>query len=251
MKAIVVEDSRLAREGLVRMLAEFSSIKVIGSAENVSAALLLIKQHQPDVIFLDIHMPEQNGFELLEQMSYQAKIIFTTAYAEYAVEAFEHDSVDYLLKPISKDRLAKAVIKLSNYSESIHNLNNNDENENYEYEQDNTSVLALNSRIFVKDNDQCHLIEIANINYIESCKNYVQIYFEQNKVFVKKSLNHVEARLPKQLFFRVNRQFIINLQSVATIVETINNGYQLAMIDGKIIEISRRNTVKLKALLSL
>lgn len=240
MKAMVVEDSRLARDGLVRMLAEFKELEVVGAAEDVSAALALIEQHKPDVIFLDIHMPEQNGFELLAKMTYQAKIIFTTAYAEYAVQAFEHDSVDYLLKPISKDRLAKAIIKLRNKTE----VNN-------EYGQDIEPILALNSRIFVKDNEQCHLIEIANIDYIESCKNYVQIYFEQKKVFVKKTLNHVETRLPQELFFRVNRQFIINLQSVVTIVETLNDGYELTMTDGRSIEISRRNTVKLKALLSL
>ncbi len=250
MKAIVVEDSRLAREGLVRMLVEFKELDVIGAAEDVSAALALIEQHQPDVIFLDIHMPEQNGFELLAQITYQAKIIFTTAYAEYAVQAFEHNSVDYLLKPISKERLAKAISKLCNQ-----NLSSNKAEENDEYEQGNEQsnepILALNSRIFVKDNDQCHLIEIVNIDYIESCKNYVQIYFEQKKAFIKKTLNHVETRLPKQLFFRANRQFIINLQSVVTIVETINDGYELTMKDGKTIEISRRNTVKLKALLSL
>jgi len=250
MKAVVVEDSRLAREGLVRMLAEFKELEVIGAAEDVSAALMLIEQHQPEIIFLDIHMPEQNGFELLAKMTYQAKIIFTTAYAEYAVQAFEHNSVDYLLKPISKERLAKAIIKLSNK-----NLGQNKAEVNNECEQINAQIneptLALNSRIFVKDNDQCHLIEIVNIDYIESCKNYVLVYFEQKKAFVKKSLNHVEIRLPKQLFFRVNRQFIINLQSVVTIVETLNDGYDLTMADGKTIEISRRNTVKLKALLSL
>jgi len=250
MKAIVVEDSRLARDGLVRMLAEFKEVDVIGSAEDVSAALALIEQHQPDVIFLDIHMPEQNGFELLAKMTYQAKVIFTTAYAEYAVQAFEHNSVDYLLKPISKERLAKAIKKLSNQ-----NLRQDKAEVSDEYEQLNEQmtepVLALNSRIFVKDNDQCHLIEIINIDYIESCKNYVQVYFEKKKAFVKKTLNHVEVRLPKELFFRVNRQFIINLQSVVTIVETLNDGYELTMTDGRSIEISRRNTVKLKALLSL
>ena len=246
MKAIVVEDSRLARNGLVRMLAEFHNINVVGDAEDVSAAMILIEQHQPEIIFLDIHMPEQNGFELLAKMTYQAKIIFTTAYAEYAVEAFEHDAVDYLLKPISKDRLAKAIRKLSHKNLAQNKAEMSDGNE-----QTNEPPLALNSRIFVKDNDQCHLIEIVKIDYIESCKNYVQIYFQQQKVFVKKTLNHVESRLPKQLFFRVNRQFIINLQSVVTIVETLNDGYELTMTDGKTIEISRRNTVKLKSLLSL
>lgn len=250
MKAIVVEDSRLARDGLVRMLAEFAALDIVGAAEDVSAALALIEQHQPEVIFLDIHMPEQSGFELLAQMTYQAKIIFTTAYAEYAVQAFEHNSVDYLLKPISKERLAKAIKKLMTTS-----LADNKDEANGDYAEGNKQniepILALNSRIFVKDNDQCHLINIVSIDYIESCKNYVQVYFEQKKAFVKKPLNHVESRLPKQIFFRVNRQFIINLQSVVTIVETLNDGYELTMNDGKTIEISRRNTVKLKALLSL
>jgi len=250
MKAIVVEDSRLARDGLVRMLAEFTKLDVIGAAENVSAALALIEQHQPDVIFLDIHMPKQNGFELLAQMTYQAKIIFTTAYAEYAVQAFEHNSVDYLLKPISKARLANAINKLCNQNLSPNKAEVSDEDEQVN-EKMNEPTLALNSRIFVKDNDQCHLIEIVNIDYIESCKNYVQVYFEHKKAFVKKTLNHVETRLPKALFFRVSRQFIINLQSVVTIVETLNDGYELTMKDGKTIEISRRNTVKLKVLLSL
>lgn len=246
MNAIVVEDSRLARDGLIRMLAEFNEIEVIGAAEDVSTALSLIEKHQPEIIFLDIHMPEQNGFELLAKMTYEAKIIFTTAYAEYAVQAFEHNSVDYLLKPISKDRLTKAISKLSNKNLRRYKAEVIDE-----YEQNNETVLALNSRIFVKDNDQCHLIKIVNIDYVESCKNYVQVYFEQKKTFVKKTLNHVEIRLPKQLFFRVNRQFIINLQSVVTIVETPNDGYDITMTDGKRIGVSRRNTVKLKALLSL
>lgn len=246
MKAIVVEDSQLARNGLVRMLSEYKDVIVVGSAEDVSSALKLIKQYQPDIIFLDIHMPEQNGFELLTQMTYQAKVIFTTAYTEYAIQAFEHDAIDYLLKPISKERLTKAITKVC-YKESEEDktkLSNEDEHST-------EPLLALNSRIFVKDNDQCHLIEIVNIDYIESCKNYVQIFFERKKAFVKKTLNHVEYRLPKQLFFRVNRQFIINLQSVITITETLKDGYELTMKDGKKIEVSRRNTVKLKTLLSL
>jgi two-component system LytT family response regulator len=147
---------------------------------------------------------------------------------------------------MSKDRLAKAISKLTTKHLSENTAEMNDEDQ-----QNHEPILTLNSRIFVKDNDQCHLIEIINIDYIESCKNYVQVYFEKKKAFVKKTLNHVEVRLPKELFFRVNRQFIINLQSVVTIVETLNDGYELTMTDGRSIEISRRNTVKLKALLSL
>jgi two-component system LytT family response regulator len=247
MKAIVVEDSRLARDGLVRMLREFTDVDVMGAAEDVSAALELVEHHQPELIFLDIHMPEQSGFNLLSKMTYQPKIIFTTAYSVYAVQAFEYNTIDYLLKPISKERLGKAITKLN--SNKIEQLDLADDSNNDG--QLTEPILALNSRIFVKDNDQCHLIEIAKINYIESCKNYVQVYFEQKKVFVKKTLNHVEERLPKRTFFRANRQYIINLQSVDSIVETISGSYELTMFDGKIIDVSRRNTVRIKELLSL
>ena len=112
MKAIVVEDSRLAREGLVRMLGAFPEIEVVGQAEHPDSALVLIAAARPDVIFLDIHMPGATGFELLAALDYLPRIVFTTAYSEYAIRSFDYNTVDYLLKPISHERLATAVRKL-------------------------------------------------------------------------------------------------------------------------------------------
>ena len=108
MKAIVVEDSRLAREGLMRMLQNFPDIEVIGAADHPSKALILIQETHPDVIFLDIHMRGKNGFDLLEELDYTPRIVFTTAYSEYAIRSFDYNTVDYLLKPISEERLAAA-----------------------------------------------------------------------------------------------------------------------------------------------
>jgi two-component system LytT family response regulator len=112
MKAIVVEDSRLAREGLVRMLQDYPQLTVVGQADHAGSALTLVNETQPDVIFLDIHMPGGSGFELLEKLSYLPQIIFTTAYSEHAIRSFDFNTIDYLLKPISKERLTVAINKL-------------------------------------------------------------------------------------------------------------------------------------------
>jgi two-component system LytT family response regulator len=242
MKAIVVEDSRLAREGLIRMLKDFPAIEVIGQAEHPVTALALIQQLRPDVLFLDIHMPGESGFDLLEKLDYTPRIIFTTAYSDYAIRSFDYNTVDYLLKPISQDRLALAINKLLEKQDSS------------EQGGDETAVkkevLEINSKIFVKDGERCFLISLDTIQYIESSKNYVQIFFENKKAYVKKSLNSIEERLPKKHFFRASRQHIVNLQAISKIEESMSEGYKITMIDGKVLEISRRNATELKELLS-
>ena len=112
MKALVIEDSRLAREGLVRLLCAHPAVEVAGQAEDVATALPLIAAHRPDVLFLDIHMPGASGFDLLEQLDYTPRVVFTTAYSEHAIRSFDYHTVDYLLKPISAERLAVAIEKL-------------------------------------------------------------------------------------------------------------------------------------------
>lgn len=236
MKAIVVEDSRLAREGLVKMLEAYAELSVIGAADHPSSALTLIQEHHPDIIFLDIHMPGESGFDLLEKLDYSPKVIFTTAYSEYAIRSFDYNTVDYLLKPISNERLKLAIDKLS--------INPED------YLTTPKPPLDIHSRMFVKDGDKCHLVPLESIRYFESCKNYVRIFFDDKNAFVKKSLNSVEERLPKKYFFRANRQYVVNLHEVIKIEESVNDGYEITMSDGKALEISRRNAVELKDLLS-
>jgi two-component system LytT family response regulator len=240
MKAIVVEDSRLAREGLVRMLGTFPELDVVGQADHPTTALELIEQTRPDVIFLDIHMPGATGFELLEQLDYTPRIVFTTAYSDYAIRSFDYNTVDYLLKPISQERLAQAVHKLCASPDQSDSDSANDRK----------PPLEITSKIFVKDGERCHLVSLDAIQYIESCKNYVQIFFGEQKAYVKKSLNNIEERLPKKAFFRASRQHIINLQAIRKIEESMSDGYKVTMNDGKVIDISRRNATELKELLS-
>jgi two-component system LytT family response regulator len=248
MKAIVVEDSRLAREGLVRMLKDYPQLTVVGQADHPSSALTLVNETHPDVIFLDIHMPGGTGFELLEKLSYLPHIIFTTAYSEHAIRSFDFNTVDYLLKPISKERLTVAIHKLLARTES--NAAEDTDHPDKDKNQPVKDPLEAHSKILVKDGDHCFLIQLDSIRYIESQKNYVQLFFENNKAFVKKSLNSIEDRLPKSLFFRVNRQFIVNLHEIRRIEESISDGYIIRMSDGKELEISRRNAIELKELLS-
>ena len=239
MKTIVVEDSRLAREGMVRMLGAFPELDVVGQADHPDSALVLIREQRPDVIFLDIHMPGATGFDLLGQLDYLPRIVFTTAYSEHAIRSFDFNTVDYLLKPISQERLALAVRKLVGEPAAAAD------------DEPPAEPLSITSKIFVKDGERCHLVTLSAISYIESCKNYVQIFFGKERAYVKKSLNSVAERLPPAHFFRANRQCVINLHEIASMTESISQGYDVTMNDGRIVEISRRNASALKDLLSL
>jgi len=232
MKTLVVEDSRLAREGLVRMLARFPQLEVIGSGENANKARTIIEQHRPGLLFLDIHMPGDNGFELLESIDYQPCVIFTTAYSDYAIRSFDYLTIDYLLKPISHKRLSQAVNKLTC------RLSPNTDSE---------APLELAHRIFIKDKEKCHLIQISDIDYLESCKNYTKVYFLGNSAFVKRPLTQLERRLPSPAFVRASRQHVINLQRVERIEEAVHDGYTATMANGVEINISRRAAIALRS----
>lgn len=246
MKVVVVEDSRIAREGLIEMLKEFPELDVVGDAEHPVPALELIRDKRPDVIFLDIHMPGETGFDLLEKLDYEPRIIFTTAYSEYAIKSFDYHTIDYLLKPISQERLALAVTKLKTNSNDVSG--------------ELRPKLDMNHKIFIKDDDKCHLVTLESIIYFESCKNHVRLFFNQGafnegggnqqSAFIKKSLTQVEERLPTKFFFRANRQYIVNLQAISSIEEDIKDGYLVTMSNGKTVDISRRQALDLKDLLS-
>ncbi|MFT4630476.1 MAG: two-component system LytT family response regulator [Dinoroseobacter sp.] len=235
MKAFIVEDSRLAREGLLKMLAQFQDLEIVGSADHPSSAIALIEASKPDVLFLDIHMPGETGFDLLDKLNYSPQVIFTTAFSEYAYRSFDYNAIDYLLKPITNARLAEAIDKLK--STQLGGLQINQK-------------LEPNSKIFIKDGEDCHLVSLTSIRYFESCKNYVRVFFDDNNAFVKKALNILEERLPPQYFFRISRQHIVNLFEIQGIDESIAEGYDITMSDSKVLSVSRRNATELKKRLS-
>jgi len=238
MKAIIVEDSRLARNEIVQMLKKHPEIEIIGQAENINVAKQKIEALNPDFIFLDINMPGGDGFELLENLQFCPQVIFTTAYDEYAIKAFEYNALDYLLKPINPKRLQQALDKMQ-----LKLLDSSEKAADTE--------KPLGQKLFVKDGERCWLIKIADIRYFESCGNYARIYFNKNKPMIYKSLNKIEDRIDPELFVRTSRQYIVNINYVAEIESNGNTGLILIMQDGRSIEVSRRYTTKFKQLLSL
>lgn len=248
MKTLIIDDERLARKELKDLLQDHEEIQLIGESHNAENAKNKIENLRPELIFLDIQMPGKNGFELLEELEYVPKVIFTTAYDDYALKAFEVNALDYLLKPIEQTRMDDCLERLLRDEKRI----NHNEGESTVGSSDKEgNSLGLGDQVFVKDGNKCWFVKLKNVSLFESVGNYVKIYFEENKPLILKSLNALEERLDKEYFFRANRKFIINLEWVDSLENWFNGGLKVTLKNGKQIEISRRQAIKLKELKSL
>lgn len=236
-KALLIDDERLARNELKRLLKDFPEIEVIGEAANAREAVQLIGDLQPDLVFLDIQMPGKTGFELLEELDRVPQVIFVTAYDEHALKAFEINALDYLMKPVEPQRLAEAVNKLKPKTD--------------EPVITNDHPLTEHDQVFVKDGERCWFVKLSDIRLFESVGNYAKVYFGTNKPLILKSLNALEERLDKKVFFRANRKHIINLRMVDKIEPYFNGGLLIDLHGGEKIEVSRRQAVKFKEMMSL
>lgn len=237
IKAVIVEDSRLARNELKELIKEHGNIELIGEAENVDNGITLIQEKRPDLLFLDINMPEKDGFQLLEELDEAPMVIFTTAFDEYAIKSFEYNALDYLLKPISPSRFASALEKITQ------RLQTQDEKPK--------TKLADNSQIFIKDGEQCWLVKIADITLFEIVGNYTRVHFKGNKPLLYKSLNQIEEKLPEASFFRANRQQIINMNHIENVTPWFNSKLKLNLSNDLEVEVSRRQSYSFKERLSL
>ncbi|MFN8291544.1 MAG: response regulator [Chitinophagaceae bacterium] len=243
MKAIIIDDERLARTELRKLLQDFPEVEVVDEAANAEEGIAKIESLQPDLIFLDIQMPGKTGFDLLSQLEKAPHVIFTTAYDEFALKAFEVNALDYLLKPIEPKRLADAVQKL--------NAGEAKENRSVEVVSTNNSLLSENDQVFVKDGERCWFVKLSEIRLFESVGNYAKVFFGTNKPLILKSLNALEERLDEKTFFRANRKHIVNLRMIEKIEPYFNGGLLLELKGGEKIEVSRRQTVKFKEMMSL
>lgn len=241
MRTIIIDDERLARSELKKMLQAFPEIEVVEEASNANEAIEKIELLQPDLVFLDIQMPGKTGFEMLTELDTVPKVIFTTAFDKYALKAFEVSALDYLLKPIDQKRLEAAIKKVY-----IGDAKENKEEEGFS----NNEMLTDKSRVFVKDGDRCWFIKLSEVRLFESVGNYAKVFFNSYKPLILKSLNALEERLDPKIFFRANRKHIINLQAVEKIEPYFNNGLLVELKGGEKIEISRRQTVKFKEKMS-
>lgn len=237
MKAIIIDDERLARQELKNLLAEFKDVEIVAECSSAADGKQKIEELKPDVVFLDINMPGKTGLELVEEISALPDVVFVTAYDEHAIKAFELNAFDYLLKPIQPQRLAETIKKLTLKEGSIG--------------KENTSQLTENDQVFVKDGEKCWFIKLNDIRLFESEGNYVRVYFETFKPLILRSLNNLEQRLSEKTFFRASRKHIINLNYIASIETWFNGGLMVKLKDHREIEISRRQAVKLKEMMSL
>jgi len=239
LKAVIIEDSRLARNELKELLKAHNEIELLGEAKNVDEGFKLINETKPDLLFLDINMPEKDGFDLLEMLDDVPITIFTTAFDEFAIKSFEYNAFDYLLKPINQKRFTKCIEKVIEKT-SVSSSS----------ESKSEDALSLDKQIFIKDGEKCWLVKIADIFMFEIVGNYTRVFFENNKPLIYKSLGQVEEKLPRDVFFRANRQQIINIHHVKKVVSWFNGKLKIEMNSGEEIEISRRQSYLFKEQLS-
>ncbi len=237
MKAIIIDDERLARKELKTLLDNHPEIEVLDEAVNADEAREKIENLDPDVIFLDVQMPGKTGFELLENMEKVPQVIFTTAYDEFALKAFDYNTLDYLLKPVQAERLSEAVRKIQSKVSKRKGYRNRN--------------LSSGDQVFVKDGDRCWFVKLEDIRLFESNGNYIKVYFEEFKPMIHKSLNALDERLDERSFFRASRKHIINLEWIESIDTWFNGGLRVKLKGGEKIEVSRRQATIFREMMSL
>ncbi|WP_194973617.1 LytR/AlgR family response regulator transcription factor [Aquiflexum lacus] len=244
MRALVIDDERLARKELINLLSQYDQVEIVGEANNVDDAKEKIEALSPDVVFLDIQMPEKTGFDLLEELDNVPHVVFTTAYDEYALKAFQVNALDYLLKPIEPKRLNEAIERL--FKKLNEAPERTDDGGSF-----SSKKLTLDDQVFVKDGDRCWFVKLSNVRLFESDGNYIKVYFDNNKPMIHKSLNALDERLDEKSFFRASRKHIINLSWVDAIEPWFNGGLVVTLKGGDRIEVSRRQAARFKDMMSL
>jgi two-component system LytT family response regulator len=222
MKALIVDDEPLARRELRRLLADFPAVQVVGEAGNIDEARAAIEALAPEVVFLDIQMPGGTGFDLLDQLDRVPRIVFTTAYDQYAVKAFDVNALDYLLKPIEPERLATALRKLQAAA------------------TEPAAREAPLDQLFVRDGHRCWFVPLREVSLFSAEGNYVRMLWGRERPLLGRSLAALEAKLDSQRYFRANRSQIVNLDFIERVELGDGGRLHVQLRDGPEIEVSRR-----------
>lgn len=242
--ALIIDDERLARQELRTLVEKLGTVQIVAESGKPEEALDLIDRENPDLIFLDIQMPGMSGFELLDEIEGKApEVIFVTAYDEYALKAFEVNALDYLMKPVEESRLSESVAKVAKRIEA--------RKENVVSADEQDDKLEITDQVFLKDGDKCWFVELEKIRLFESEGNYVRVYFDNSRPLILKSLNSLTDRLSEKFFFRASRKHIVNLRWIEKVETWFNGGLLVILKDGTKVEVSRRQSVKLKEMMAL
>jgi two-component system LytT family response regulator len=229
MKVLLVDDERLARQEMRRLLAEHPDVEILDEAAHAGEAAEKLEIYRPDLMFLDISMPGKTGFEFLSSLTEAPRVVFVTAFDQYALKAFEVNALDYLVKPVDADRLARTLEKIRG------------EMKRSERPMPVTDKMVSSDRqVFLKDGDKCYFVRMGDVWLIESIGNYARLYFEGQNAMLHRSLNQLEERLDPALFFRANRQEIINMEFIQKIDPFFNGALRIALKSGRLVEVSVR-----------
>ena len=226
-KTVLVDDEPLALERLERMLEQYdTAIDVVGTAQSGEEAVAVINRMRPDLVFLDIQMPEFSGFEVLERLEYMPLVVFSTAYDQYALKAFEVYSIDYLLKPVDPRRLKATVDKLQRFSDR------GAEDFKERVERTRASLGAPpRDRVKVRIGDKIKLIPLTNVVFFLASDKYVEVHTQRETHLITKSLSKLESELPAEDFFRVHRSAIVNINFIDEITKSFGGAYDVRMKD--------------------
>lgn len=241
MNVLLVDDSRLARTELRHLLQAFPDVAVVGEARHADEARAQLRALRPDLLLLDVQMPGQSGFELLASLEVTPHVVFTTAYDEYALQAFAVNALDYLLKPVQETRLAAALAKARARLAPPAPAG----------AEGPAAPLSAQDQVFVKDGEQCWFVKLADIKLFEISGGSTRIHFDGHRPLIPRTLQQLEARLDPKVFFRANRQQIINLKWIAGIEPWFSNTLRLALRDGPEVEVSRQQSARFRELMSL
>jgi two-component system LytT family response regulator len=232
-RALLVDDERLARKELRSMLSEHDAVEVVGEADSVATAAEQIEAHAPDIVFLDIQMPGETGFDLFEAVDQPLKVIFVTAYDQHAIRAFDVNALDYLLKPVHPNRLARAIERLSDDALP---------------DKHPTQALTLTDRVCLPDQGRMYFFKVSDIVYIAAAGDYTEVHLANGRMrLALKPLHEWEDRLPNQHFVRIHRSTLVNLEHVTDVTRTNSYAYRVHLSDAdEPVRMSRRYAAKVK-----
>ncbi len=245
IRTVLVDDTRLARTELRTLLAEHGDIECIGEADDVPAGLDVVQRLQPDLLLLDVQMPSGTGFDLLEALEAAPLVVFTTAYDQHAVRAFEANALDYLVKPVAPGRLAAALDRVRE------RLSGGSGEPVVPSARPGRALLGADDQVFLREGERCWFVTLGEVDRIGVEGNYARLWFQGEKVFLQRSLSALEERIDPSLFFRANRNTLVNLRAVRSIDPWLNDGYLLRLRDGSEVEVSRRQGRELRERLAL
>lgn len=245
-KVIIIDDEPLARSIVKEYLQKHTNLELVAECGDGFEGLKAIQQHQPELLLLDIQMPKINGFEMLELIEQPPAVIFTTAFDEYAIKAFEAHAIDYLLKPFNQERFNKAISKWSEQRSSSHV-----ESKTEELLETASLSPSQSHRVVVKNGSKIKIIPVHDIFYLEAADDYVKIHTQEGYFLKNKTMNHFEQVLDEQQFVRSHRSYIINIQQITRIDPYEKDNHVAVLRTGTKVPVSRSGYGKLKAVLGL